>query len=563
MSPRADFLKVCCLIWTILGFDGTFADDLPLVQTSLGKIRGFHKSSFGGRIFSAFEGIPYAKPPVGALRFEAPQPVSPWDEVLNANVRYTCKQADNPFMPPDSGHNEDCLYLNVYVPKKQPSESDNYDVIVYIHGGAFMFGAASQAGPKYLMDRDVIFVSMNYRLGVLGFLTTEDSVVPGNNGLKDQQMALKWVQAHIKQFGGNPKSVTLMGLSAGGASVHFHFFSPQSKGLFHRAISQSGTVLMPWAIQESGLQKTRELAESLNCLDSDTRTLIDCLKAIPADDLLAKTNNFYHFAMFPLAPFAPTVEVDSEYSFLKKHPYTQLNDGDAIDVPWLTWIAKDEGILGAMFVTNMLDHVETNWNELSEHMFDYKHVHTKSNKHDTAHKIKSHYFKNEKLSESNLNTLVKVFSDRLFNVGFETAVHMQSDVFDSPVYAAIYAFDKSTALKELLGCNLEGVAHGAESVLLHDTEVDHPAAVKIELSESEILMKDLLIDFLISFASNGKPTSSGVSWEPLTTDNPKYLLLNDFDDAQMVEIPELSQKEFWEGLKFMENKRAESLREEL
>ncbi|KAB0800464.1 hypothetical protein PPYR_06204 [Photinus pyralis] len=561
MLLRVDTLaNIWCMMWIVHGISGSGANDLPLVQTSLGKISGFYMSSFGGRVFSAFEGIPYAKPPVGDLRFEPPQPVLPWKDVLNANARYTCKQVRS-FFWYDTNASEDCLYLNVYVPKKQPTESDNYDVIVYVHGGAFMVGAPSFGGPKYLMDRDIIFVNMNYRLGVFGFLTTEDSVVPGNNGLKDQQLALKWVQEHIKDFGGNPRSVTLMGLSAGGASVHFHFFSPQSKGLFHRGISQSGTVLMPWATQESGLEKARKLAKSLNCqISNSTRTLINCLKASSADDLIVKTRDFYDLDKFPLAPFAPTVEVESESAFLTKHPYKQLEDGDVLDVPWLTWITTDEGILGAMFLVNILDETDKNWNEWSEHMFDYKHVCEKSKKQDIAQKIKEFYFQNETVCESNIKSLIKVFGDRLFNVGFETAVHMQADAVESPIYAAIFAFNKSTATKKVMGFQLEGVAHSAEGVLLHELEfLESP----IKLTEPEVLMKDVLIDFVTSFAKNGKPESIGVNWEPLSTENPKYLFINDSDAIQMVKIPELSPKGFWENLNFMENKQAERLRDEL
>lgn len=145
---------------------------------------------------------------------------------------------------------EDCLYVNVFTPTKVPQQEDNMDVIVYIHGGAFMFGSAQAfADPRYLMDKDVVVVTMNYRLGpfgmakhtwgiisniifqFVGFMSTEDEVIPGNNGLKDQVLALQWVNKNIHVFGGNPDSVTLMGLSAGGTSVHLHYFSPLSKGL--------------------------------------------------------------------------------------------------------------------------------------------------------------------------------------------------------------------------------------------------------------------------------------------------------------------------------------------
>uniref|UniRef100_A0A1Y1LR71 Carboxylesterase type B domain-containing protein n=1 Tax=Photinus pyralis TaxID=7054 RepID=A0A1Y1LR71_PHOPY len=160
-----------CLFLTILCIKGSVAENGPLVNTSLGQIRGFYTTSFEGRTFSAFEGIPYAKPPIGDLRFEPPQNVPPWNGVLNANKQYVCKQVDHPFLGLGKS-TEDCLYLNVYVPKMQISTDDNYDVIVNIHGGAFMMGASRAfAGPRLLMDRDIIYVNMNYRLGILGKVT--------------------------------------------------------------------------------------------------------------------------------------------------------------------------------------------------------------------------------------------------------------------------------------------------------------------------------------------------------------------------------------------------------
>lgn len=549
------FVIMLCFLLTILYvLKGSVAEIGPLVNTSLGQIRGFYTTSFDGRTFSAFEGIPYAKPPIGDLRFEPPQNVPPWNGVLDANKQYACKQIENQFLNLGIS-TEDCLYLNVYVPKTQISTDDNYDVIVNIHGGAFMMGASrSFAGPRLLMDRDIIYVNMNYRLGILGFLSTEDNVLPGNNGLKDQQHALKWVQTHIKQFGGNPKSVTLMGASAGGACVHFHYFAPQSKGLFQRGISQSGNVLMPWAIQEGALQKAKILAASLNCEESNTRSLIKCLKGIPADDLVNKTQSFYHLADLPLAPFAPVIEVESESAFLTKHPYFQLRDGDMNDVPWLTWIVTDEGNIVAMMLQGFVDELHKNWKAFAEHLFDYKYACSDDQKDKVAQQIKSFYFENEQFSKTNISSLTKIFGDRLFNVGFETAVQMQAAVTNSSVYAAIYGYKASITFLKAIGVDVEGVGHGDEGLLIHDYQVNKSILPEdVHLSKSDVQMKEVLLDLLTSFAINDKPQSKGVKWQPLTASNPKYLLINDLDNISMSEIPELSPRGFWEGLILSEN----------
>jgi bile salt-stimulated lipase len=169
-----------------------------------------------------------------------PEEVEPWNDTWDAgDFGPTCiafKHILDPQQNRDPiGGQEDCLYLNIFTPQLPTDitiDSDLMDVIIYIHGGAFMFGSGIFYGAKYLADRQVVLVTINYRLGPFGFLSFEDDELPGNNGLRDQLLALKWVNKHISKFGGNPKSVTLMGLSAGGASVHFMYLSPITKGKF-------------------------------------------------------------------------------------------------------------------------------------------------------------------------------------------------------------------------------------------------------------------------------------------------------------------------------------------
>ncbi|XP_049861708.1 acetylcholinesterase-like, partial [Schistocerca gregaria] len=178
--------------------------------------------------YTAFLGIPYAEPPTGELRFQAPRPAAAWEGVLNATQYGSdCVQSTG------TGY-EDCLYLNVYVPGT-PAEAAALPVLFWIHGGEFGSGSGSdqQYGPHFIVSYGVILVTTNYRLGPLGFLSTGDEVVPGNAGLKDQQLALTWVQRNIANFGGDPDLVTPFGQSAGGMAVSFHLVSPLSAGVKH------------------------------------------------------------------------------------------------------------------------------------------------------------------------------------------------------------------------------------------------------------------------------------------------------------------------------------------
>ncbi|XP_026327750.1 esterase FE4-like [Hyposmocoma kahamanoa] len=199
----------------------------PRVRILHGVLKGTCKISTKGRTYGSFQGIPYARPPLAKFRFREPQPPAPWPGVWDASrPLQPCLQRDA-FEKKVIGR-EDCLHLNVYSPK--PYIGAMLPVVVFIHGGTFMHGSGSFYDPGHLMDKDLVVVTFNYRLGPLGFLSTGDEVVPGNAGLKDQTMALRWVRNNILMFGGNPDSVTLAGCSAGGASVHYHYLSPMSRG---------------------------------------------------------------------------------------------------------------------------------------------------------------------------------------------------------------------------------------------------------------------------------------------------------------------------------------------
>lgn len=216
------------------------------VKTDAGLVEGTASADAAVR---AFRGIPYAAPPVGDLRWKAPQPVRPWK-----GVRKAAEFGPRPMQKPiyddmifrDAGPSEDCLYLNVWTPAKSPKE--RLPVMVWIYGGGFQAGASSEPRQdgESLARKGVVVVSFNYREGVFGFLAhpglTKESGrnASGNYGLLDQVAALRWVRTNIAEFGGDPRNVTIFGESAGSFSVSALMASPLARGLFHRAIGQSG-----------------------------------------------------------------------------------------------------------------------------------------------------------------------------------------------------------------------------------------------------------------------------------------------------------------------------------
>lgn len=180
---------------------------------------------------------------------------------------------------------EDCLYLNVYRPAGLDTNT-TLPVIVFIHGGAYYVGSANPeiVGPEYFMDScEVVMVMITYRLGAMGFLSTGDSEAPGNFGLKDQVIALHWVQDNIEYFNGNKSSVTIMGVSAGAASVNMHMYSPLSQGLFHKVVSMSGNAYAPYNIPtKQPLEITNRQAEIFGINTTNTMELISGLREIEA-----------------------------------------------------------------------------------------------------------------------------------------------------------------------------------------------------------------------------------------------------------------------------------------
>lgn len=229
---------------------------------------------------------------------------------------------------------EDCLFLNVYTPNINPDQ--RYSVIVFIHGGANIFGSGDSDlyGPDYLIEKDVVVVTINYRLGALGFLSIGSEEVPGNAALKDQVLALKWVQKNIANFGGDPEQVTVLGDTAGGQAVTLHMLSPMSMGLFQRAIAMSGAPTCDYGLTYKPERKAQILGKLNNCTDVENPTaLLACLQSISKDDFYPLTPTVLAGeeildVLFKMEHFAPVIERKTGNNFLTEDYYTTLTNGN-------------------------------------------------------------------------------------------------------------------------------------------------------------------------------------------------------------------------------------------
>jgi len=270
-------------------FDPTIYDT-PIIETSSGLVMGQTNNCA-----HTFYNIPYAEPPVGELRWKYPSEASYRDEMINStfNDERKCFQSGS-----DTKNTEDCLVLTINTPSglqhylEGNKISGDYPVLVWFHGGAFSFGAGNVALYEARMLANItntIVVSVNYRLSSLGFLAYEENGerIEGNMGLKDQQLALQWIQKNIGNFGGNKDSVTLFGQSAGAQSIMFHLLSTISEPLFHRAIMESNPAVYNYLTFDEAVQITEKHLQLIDC--SGYTTNMECLKNVPASELCSHT----------------------------------------------------------------------------------------------------------------------------------------------------------------------------------------------------------------------------------------------------------------------------------
>ncbi|XP_055850672.1 juvenile hormone esterase-like [Episyrphus balteatus] len=475
-------LKVLLLLYFV-----SFVENGPIVGTSLGKIHGSIMKTVTNRKIKAFRGIPYAEPPIGKNRFEAPIAKSGWsDSLRDATIDgFICPQLGTP----KELLSEDCLVLNVYTKNLKGNKS----VIFYIHGGGNEDGTGHSlyTGPQYLMDHDIVLVTFNYRLGALGFLSTGTNQTSDNNGYLDQVMALQWVHDHISNFGGNPKSVTLLGMSSGAVSTIYHMASPLSKGLFHRviAMSGSGTHRFP----RNNLFWTRKLAKSTSCPMYNSKDLIECLRKVSWERINEVAESWQTYGFIDIKW---TYDIDGH--FLLDTPVNIFAEGKFNKVPLMTGITKDEFTNTVFHQKNnieLLDDISMNFDKYAPDMFLYEPDAEKSRK------IQEFYLKNQTISNQSLENFGRIFADCI--VGH--AVHRLLELTRKHQDVFFYRFDH-------LGLYSVGVDGDGKPIGLvchaDDLQYIFPG-IKLGAQNApehtEMWMVERISGLFSSFAKNGAP----------------------------------------------------------
>ncbi|KAH8419200.1 hypothetical protein KR222_010424, partial [Zaprionus bogoriensis] len=489
-----------------LSTSSAFADPL-LVELPNGKLRGRDNGEY-----YSYESIPYAEAPLGELRFEAPRPYTrQWEETFEAtNPPVLCIQWSQFIPQPDKlTGSEDCLTVNVYKPKN--SSRSTFPVIVHIHGGAFMFGGAVEHGHETFMSTgNVIVVKISYRLGPIGFLSTEDAELTGNFGLKDQRLALQWIRTNIARFGGEPENILVMGHSAGGASVHLQLLQEDFHQLAKVAVSLSGNALNPWVVLKGGRRRAFELGRIVGCgLLADSHALKKCLKTKEAAEIVSAVRQFLVFNYVPFTPFGPVVEsADAANAFITQHPSDIIKNGHFAQVPWLTsYTMEDGGYNAALLLAKQsngrewIEELNSRWYELAPHFLFYREsLKTVKEMDDKSRDLRQQYLGDRNFSVACYWDLQRMFTDVLFKNDTEIAVDLHRIHGKSPVYVFVYDNPADSAIGQWLANRTDislGSVHGDDYFLIFEN------AIRVPVRPDEKIISKNFIKMLEAFAQGG------------------------------------------------------------
>ncbi|XP_011194065.2 juvenile hormone esterase [Zeugodacus cucurbitae] len=510
MLRRVYMLLCCCLLLFVplAHSQAISSTEAPVIETSLGKIRGNVLISRKGRNIYSYRGIYYAKPPIGLRRFAAPEPVEAWNDTIDAlDDGPSCPQ-DSIFRPMD----ENCLSLNVFTINVTASNP----VVVYIHGGANVMGTAStkySGSPQNLLDADIVMVGVNFRLDAFGFLSMGTPEANGNFGYFDQVLALKWVQEHIRNFGGDPTRVTLLGMSAGSMAISLHLASPLSKGLFHGVIAISGSATNHYDIDNVYL--TQHLADQLGCPRYNTKYLLNCLRKFSWEELI---NTSAKYEKYGLINVKWNYEIDGV--FLLEHPTEAIRNNRFNRVPLIVGLYRDELDFDPYKIenrTDLFDDINENFGLYVSDFFEFK---SSGNNDTRAQKIREFYYNTTSISTSNLETFGRIQSDSVIGHGVHRLVELAKNHTDVYFYRFDYVGDKSLYLDHFGKPRGTGHTDGFLYIIPSDL-------YKVDENSPDIFMIDRLVNMFSEFAANGKPPLiENITWIPATANETVVLYMD-------------------------------------
>ncbi|KAM9397992.1 neuroligin-4, X-linked-like isoform 2-T2 [Salvelinus alpinus] len=510
----------------------------PVVTTNYGKLRGL-KTTLPNEILGPVEqylGIPYALAPTGERRFQPPEPPMSWPGIRNATQfapvcpQYLEEKLLNDMLPVwftanldtvvtyMQDQNEDCLYLNIYVPTEDGANSnsqggdftnndgdedkDIHDenglkpVMVYIHGGSYMEGTGNMIDGSILASYgNVIVITINYRLGVLGFLSTGDQAAKGNYGLLDQIQALRWIKENIQAFKGDPKRVTIFGSGAGASCVSLLTLSHYSEDLFQKAIIQSGTALSSWAVNYQPAKYTRMLAEKVGCNMLDTIDLVECLQSKNYKELIEQNilPAKYHIA------FGPVIDGD----VIPDDPQILMEQGEFLNYDIMLGVNQGEGFKFVEGSVDSEDGVSANdfdfaVSDFVDHLYGYP-----EGKDTLRETIKFMYtdWADKENPETRRKTLVALFTDHQWVAPAVATADLHAQ-YGSPTYFYAFYHHCQSDMKP----SWADSAHGDEVPYVFGIPMIGPTDLfNCNFSKNDVMLSAVVMTYWTNFAKTGDP----------------------------------------------------------
>ncbi|XP_075392835.1 carboxylesterase 3-like [Tenrec ecaudatus] len=518
---------VACLLLALPTMPTDPGDPQPEVLTAQGRVRGRQVAVKGTAVLvDVFLGIPFAQAPVGPGRFSAPRPAQPWDGMWDASTEppmclQNVEKMNNSRFLLNGKHrvfsiSEDCLLLNIYRPAGGAA-GPRRPVMVRIHGGSFLIGAAtSYDGSALAAFGDVVVVTIQYRLGFPGFLSTGDSHAPGNWGLLDVVAALRWVQGNISPFGGDPNCVTIFGGSAGAMIVSALVLSPLAQGLFHRAIAQSGVITVPGFLNPNPLSLAKAFADSVACRSSSSAEMLQCLRLKPAEDMVLTAESQKKMKFIPNT-------VDG--AFFPKSPKELLAEKQFQQVPFLlgvtnhemSWLLpRDWGFLDQIEQMSPEDMLTTLRPVMAEMDIPPEQMRT----------IIDEYMGNSWDPGTKRDAVLHLLSDGIFN--FPT-LNFSRSLRDSGLPIYFYEFQHRPSSFVKLRPDWVKADHGADLTFVFGGPflMDESSLLAFpEATEEEKQLSLTMMAQWTQFARTGDPNGVGLPTWPLFTQSEQYLQIS-------------------------------------
>ncbi|KFB38767.1 putative esterase [Anopheles sinensis] len=529
----------------------------PIITSPAGQVQGTTESCGLFCSYYSFKGIPYAEPPVGARRFRNPVPHGGWTGVRDGSSHGSdCLQAS--LIPGEVRGSEDCLFLNIYTQQLVGQRP----VMLWIHGGGYgaNSGNSDEFGPEKLVQENVLLVTINYRLGALGFLSTGDRYAQGNWGLKDCLQALRWVRANIAAFGGDPSNVTLFGNSAGAALVHLLVLAdaPANEGLFHRAIAQSSTTLVPYAFQPRPRFYADRIASALG-FGTDSSVYVEQLRSIPVAQFIP----FQEAAFTIPVPrflrpidFGPVVEpLDApEETIVRQRPIELIRERGH-RVPFMVGYTDLEGAFFTALENAIDPTVKPQFNANAHLLVPFFWNVSPGSAASTqiSNAFRNHYWQGRPIDASVDYEWTVYQTDHQFLFAIDQTVRLHAQAAPSvPLYYYQFEYDGDLNLyKKIFGVTHPGAIHTDE--LPYQFHIPAAMLEPIPPTSHANTVSSRVVRMWANFARTGNPTPSqeallqNIQWPMVRSDGAGYLAIG-HDLVPWQQSPNPTRMSLWYNL---------------